>query len=67
MEEGIARAVRILTLHRHQCKAKETWGDLTDDEMMQFRGKYDQAIGYLKEKYGDGAEAMQEWWDGRKT
>ncbi len=43
-------------------KAKELWGDLTDDEMQRYEGKYDQAIGYLKEKYGQSARALEMWW-----
>lgn len=31
---------------------KETWGDLTDDELDQIAGHYDQLVGVLQEKYG---------------
>lgn len=47
-------------------KAKETWGDLTDDEMMQYKGKYDEAMGYLKEKYGEAVDSFQDWWKEKK-
>jgi uncharacterized protein YjbJ (UPF0337 family) len=33
-------------------KVKETWGDLTDDELDQVSGKYDVLVGKLQEKYG---------------
>jgi uncharacterized protein YjbJ (UPF0337 family) len=33
-------------------KIKETWGDLTDDELDQVSGKYDVLVGKLQEKYG---------------
>jgi uncharacterized protein YjbJ (UPF0337 family) len=31
---------------------KETWGELTDDELDQIAGKRDQLAGKLQEKYG---------------
>lgn len=33
-------------------QVKETWGDLTDDELDQIAGRYDQLVGLLQEKYG---------------
>jgi uncharacterized protein YjbJ (UPF0337 family) len=33
-------------------KVKETWGELTDDEIAQVEGNYDQLVGKLQEKYG---------------
>ncbi|WP_305907075.1 CsbD family protein [Methylomarinum sp. Ch1-1] len=33
-------------------KAKETWGDLTDDELDQIAGKRDILLGKIQEKYG---------------
>jgi uncharacterized protein YjbJ (UPF0337 family) len=41
-------------------KAKETWGELTDDELDQIAGQRDVLIGKIQEKYGiaqDEAEA----------
>ena len=41
-------------------QVKETWGDLTDDELDQIAGRYDQLVGKLQEIYGynrQGAEA----------
>jgi len=31
---------------------KASWGKLTDDELDQIAGKYDQFVGLLQEKYG---------------
>jgi len=33
-------------------KVKETWGDLTDDELDQIAGKRDVLLGKIQEKYG---------------
>lgn len=33
-------------------KVKETWGDLTDDELDQVSGRYDVLVGKLQAKYG---------------
>lgn len=33
-------------------KVKETWGDLTDDELDQIAGKRDILLGKIQEKYG---------------
>jgi uncharacterized protein YjbJ (UPF0337 family) len=40
-------------------KIRETWGDLTDDEMEQARGNFDQFAGRVKEKTGETAEDIQ--------
>ncbi len=61
-EEKHARTEMDGMWQRFSGRAKEMWGDLTDDEMKQYEGKYDQAMGYLKEKYGQGARAFEMWW-----
>lgn len=33
-------------------KVKETWGDLTDDDITKIDGKKDQLMGTLQKKYG---------------
>jgi len=33
-------------------KVKETWGDLTDDEIDQIAGKRDILLGKIQERYG---------------
>ena len=32
-------------------KAKEQWGELTDDDLDKVDGKFDQLVGMLQEKY----------------
>lgn len=48
-------------------KAREQWGDITDDDWDRIAGQKDQLIGHLQEKKGmarDAAEkAAQEWAD----
>jgi len=41
-------------------KIKETWGDLTDDEITQIGGKKDQLIGTLQKKYGYTREVAEQ-------
>ena len=33
-------------------KAREEWGDLTDNEIEEMRGERDQVVGKLQERYG---------------
>ena len=33
-------------------EVKETWGELTDDEISQIEGRRDKLVGKLQEKYG---------------
>jgi uncharacterized protein YjbJ (UPF0337 family) len=33
-------------------KVKETWGELTDDDLQQVEGNFDQLVGKIQEKYG---------------
>lgn len=37
-------------------RAKEQWGDLTDDELDQAEGRRDRMVGLLQEKYGKTRE-----------
>ncbi len=39
-------------------KVRETWGDLTDDDIDVIAGKRDQLIGKLKERYGKSTEEL---------
>lgn len=42
-------------------KAREHWGELTDDEVAKAEGNREQLIGLIQEKYGKArAEAEQE-------
>lgn len=46
-------------------RAREQWGDLTDDDMEQIAGKKDRLVGKLQEKYGyakDDAERRADDW-----
>lgn len=47
-------------------KAKEKWGEFTDDDLDQIDGKKDQLVGKLQERYGyarDEAEREVEKFD----
>ncbi len=37
---------------------RETWGELTDDDMDVIAGKRDQLIGKIKERYGKTADVV---------
>jgi len=47
------------TWQRIKGKIRETWGDLTDDDMDQARGNFEQFAGRVKEKTGESAEEVQ--------
>ena len=47
------------TWQRVKGKIRETWGDITDDDMEQARGNFDQFAGRVKEKTGETAEDIQ--------
>lgn len=38
---------------------KETWGELTDDEIAQVDGKKDKLVGLLQETYGESKENVE--------
>lgn len=41
-------------------RAKQAWGDLTDDDLAQVEGDYDRFVGVLQSKYGySKAEAQK--------
>jgi uncharacterized protein YjbJ (UPF0337 family) len=49
-------------------KAKERWGDLTDDDLEVIEGKRDQLIGTLQRRYGKGRAEIErevEVWEER--
>jgi uncharacterized protein YjbJ (UPF0337 family) len=33
-------------------RIKETWGDLTDDDLNRFEGQRDHFVGHIQERYG---------------
>ncbi|HEX6263378.1 MAG TPA: CsbD family protein [Actinomycetota bacterium] len=40
-------------------KVKETWGDITDDELDQTEGKWEQLVGKIKAKTGESQEEIE--------
>ena len=40
-------------------KVRETYGDLTDDELEQTKGEWDQVVGKIQEKYGKSKEEVE--------
>ncbi len=40
-------------------KVKETWGNLTDDDLDRFNGKMDQLEGHLQERTGESRAAIK--------
>lgn len=40
-------------------KAKQTWGDLTDDDLDVAEGNYDEFVGRIKERTGESAEDVR--------
>ena len=46
-------------------KAREQWGDLTDDDLDCIAGQKDQLVGVIQEKYGktkeDAESEVDEW------
>jgi uncharacterized protein YjbJ (UPF0337 family) len=46
-------------------QAKQKWGKLTDDDLMQIEGNYDEFVGKVQERYGekrDEAEKKVSTW-----
>lgn len=43
---------------RSLARIKQTWGDLTDDEVKKAEGNKDELIARIREKYGDSKEAI---------
>jgi uncharacterized protein YjbJ (UPF0337 family) len=44
---------------QHVGKAKERWGNLTDDELRATEGRKEQLIGLIQERYGIAKEVAQ--------
>ena len=42
-------------------KAKEKWGDLTDDDLDRVNGKREQLVGRIQEKYGKAEKQVKDW------
>lgn len=41
-------------------KVKETWGELTDDDITRIDGKRDQLLGFIQKRYGYEKERAEE-------
>lgn len=41
-------------------KVKQTWGDMTDDDMAVAEGGFQEMIGKIQQKTGESAEAIRE-------
>ncbi|MDD3788725.1 MAG: CsbD family protein [Petrimonas sp.] len=44
-------------------KAKQQWGDLTDDDLLYVEGKEDELLGRLQEKTGKSKDDLKVWID----
>ena len=44
---------------RLKAQIKQTWGKLTDDEIMLYTGKKEEFLGAIKEKYGIAKEEAE--------
>ena len=40
-------------------RIKETWGDLTDDDLDRFEGQRGQFVGHIQERYGMAREDVE--------
>jgi uncharacterized protein YjbJ (UPF0337 family) len=40
-------------------RVKETWGEVTDDDLKQAEGNWDQLVGRIKERTGESREAIE--------
>jgi uncharacterized protein YjbJ (UPF0337 family) len=41
-------------------RVKESWGDLTDDDLDRTEGKWDRLVGTIKEKTGESMDTIQD-------
>ena len=41
-------------------KARQVWGDLTDDDLDVAEGNYEEFVGRIKEKTGESAEQIRQ-------
>ena len=44
-------------------KAKQQWGNLTDDDLIYVEGKEDELYGRLQEKTGKSKDDIKSWFD----
>jgi uncharacterized protein YjbJ (UPF0337 family) len=50
--------------HEVRSKVKEKWGHLTDDDLKVEGGNFDQLIGRIQKKTGEGREAIERFLNG---
>jgi uncharacterized protein YjbJ (UPF0337 family) len=48
---------------RFRGRIRETWGDVTDDDLDKARGNWDQLVGTIKQKTGETADAIERRFD----
>jgi uncharacterized protein YjbJ (UPF0337 family) len=44
-------------------KAKQKWGDLTDDDLDVAEGQYDEMVGKIKERTGEQEQDIRRYFD----
>ena len=47
-------------LDKFKGKIRETWGDLTDDDVEKAHGNWDQLIGTIKQRTGEAEDSIRE-------
>lgn len=46
--------------HQLKAHAKETWGELTDDDLMVAEGDFEGLVGRIQERTGETVEAIRD-------
>lgn len=41
-------------------RVKETWGEVTDDDLKESEGNWDQLVGRIKERTGESRETIEQ-------
>lgn len=44
-------------------RAKQEWGDLTDDDLLYVEGKEDELLGRIQQKTGRTKDEVRSWFD----
>lgn len=47
-------------LERAKGKIRETWGDVTDDDVANAKGNVEQLVGTIKQKTGEAADSVRQ-------
>ncbi|MEX1253336.1 MAG: CsbD family protein [Dehalococcoidia bacterium] len=48
------------SLERAKGKIRETWGDVTDDDVASAKGNVEQLVGTIKQKTGEAADSVRQ-------